>query len=180
MAGFVLLFQPILQVVASPVAGRLTERFAAEKLATVGMLVSSAGLFLAAATASATTPIWLLVAELMVIGTGFGVFITPNSTAIMGSVQQRQFGLASGMIAAMRTLGMAVSMTTVTLIFSLLMGDATITADTLPAFLTSMRIGLSAFAVFSCLGVILSFWRGKKAGGTGQPLPRTETTCSKS
>ncbi len=179
-AGFVLLFQPILQVVASPIAGRLTERFAAEKLATVGMLVSSAGLFLAAATASATTPIWLLVAELMIIGTGFGVFITPNSTAIMGSVQQRQFGLASGMIAAMRTLGMAVSMTTVTLVFSLLMGDATITADTLPAFLTSMRIGLSAFAVFSCLGVILSFWRGKKAGGTGQPLPRAEATCSRS
>ncbi|MEA4857194.1 MFS transporter [Solidesulfovibrio sp.] len=190
-AGFVLLFQPILQVVASPIAGRLTERFAAEKLATAGMLVSCAGLLAAAATVSAATPIWLLVVLLMFIGLGFGIFITPNSTAIMGSVPKRQFGLASGMIAAMRTLGMAVSMTTVTLIFSLLMGDATITAETLPAFLTSLRLGLGAFAVFSCLGVILSFWRGKRQGGDvpppGRACPspddggkRAAPTCNKS
>lgn len=163
LAGFLLLFQPVAQLVASPVAGRLTERYPAPKLATIGMCVSSAGLLAAAATLQADTPVWLLGLELVVIGAGFGVFITPNSTAIMGSVQKRQFGLASGMIASMRTLGMAVSMTTVTLIFSLLMGDAVITPDTLPAFLTSMRVGLTAFAVFSCLGVILSFWRGRKA-----------------
>ncbi|MFU2208130.1 MFS transporter [Solidesulfovibrio sp. C21] len=163
LAGLVLLSQPVLQVIASPISGRLTERFAAATLATVGMLVSSAGLFATAATIGMDTPLWLLVTELAVIGAGFGIFITPNSTAIMGSVQKRQFGLASGMIAAMRTFGMAVSMTSVTLIFSLLMGDAIVTVDTLPAFLASMRVGLVAFAVFSCLGVILSFWRGKKS-----------------
>ncbi len=174
LAGFVLLCQPVLQVVASPVAGRLSERFAPARLATIGMLVSSAGLLAAAATIAADTPIWLLGGELAFIGAGFGIFITPNSTAIMGSVQKRQFGLASGMIASMRTLGMAVSMTCVTLVFSLLMGDATITAATLPEFLTSMRLGLSAFAVFSCLGVILSFWRGRPAPVAGQGR-----TCSK-
>jgi EmrB/QacA subfamily drug resistance transporter len=162
LAGLVLLSQPVLQVVASPIAGRLTERFQAASLATVGMLVSSAGLLATAVSIGMDTPLWLLVTELAVIGAGFGIFITPNSTAIMGSVQKRQFGLASGMIAAMRTLGMAVSMTSVTLIFSLLMGSATIAPATLPLFLISMRVGLAAFAVFSCLGVILSFWRGKK------------------
>ncbi|MHC1712220.1 MAG: MFS transporter [Solidesulfovibrio sp.] len=160
-AGFVLLFQPVSQVVASLISGRLADRFSPTKLATVGMLLSSVGLLAAAVTIASDTPIWLLGCELTLIGMGFGIFITPNSTAIMGSVQRRQFGLASGMIATMRTLGMAVSMTSVTLIFSLFMGDATINADTLPAFLTSMRVGLTAFAVFSCLGVILSFWRGK-------------------
>jgi EmrB/QacA subfamily drug resistance transporter len=164
LAGFLLLFQPVAQLVASPLAGRLTERYPAPKLATIGMCVSSAGLLAAAATLHADTPVWLLGTELVVIGAGFGIFITPNSTAIMGSVQKRQFGLASGMIASMRTLGMAVSMTTVTLIFSLLMADAAITPETLPAFLASMRVGLAAFAVFSCLGVILSFWRGKNGG----------------
>jgi len=165
LAGFLLLFQPVAQVIASPIAGRLADRFAAAKLATIGMLISSAGLLAAAATIATDTPIWLLGCELTVIGAGFGLFITPNSTAIMGSVPKRQFGLASGMIASMRTLGMAVSMTSVTLIFSLLMGSAAITATTLPAFLLSMRVGLTAFAVFSCLGVLLSFWRGKQAGG---------------
>ncbi len=170
LAGFLLLFQPVAQLVASPIAGRLTERHRPATLATIGMCVSSIGLLAAAATLHEQTPIWLLGLELVVIGTGFGVFITPNSTAIMASVQKRQFGLASGMIASMRTLGMAVSMTTVTLVFSLLMGDAAITPATLAPFLTSMRVGLAAFAVFSCLGVILAFFRGKK--GAAAPVPR--------
>jgi len=177
-AGFVLLFQPVMQVIASPVAGRLADRFEPARLATAGMLLSCAGLLAAAATIGPDTPVWLLGGELMLIGTGFGVFITPNSTAIMGSVPKRQFGLASGMIASMRTLGMAVSMTSVTLILSLLMGDAAITAETLPAFLTSMRVGLTAFAVFACLGVILSLWRGKRTGSAvgvgGSPCRRDD------
>jgi EmrB/QacA subfamily drug resistance transporter len=163
-AGFVLLLQPLLQMIASPVAGRLTDRIEPARLATAGMLASCIGLLLAAATIAPGTPLWLVGGELVLIGAGFGMFITPNSTAIMGSVSPRQFGVASGMIGSMRTLGMAVSMTTVTLVFSMLMGGAAITPATLPAFLTSMRVGLSAFAVFSCLGVLLSLGRGRRGG----------------
>jgi len=162
LAGFVLLAQPVMQVIASPLSGRLAERMAPARLATIGMLISAAGLFAAAVTIGPDTPIWLLVLELAVIGMGFGVFVTPNSTAIMASVQKRQFGLASGMIASMRTLGMAVSMTSITLIFALFMQDAAIGPDTLPAFLTSLRVGLTAFAIYSCLGVLLSLLRGTR------------------
>ena len=163
-AGFVLLLQPLLQVMASPVAGRLADRIEPSRLATTGMLASSTGLFLAAATLAPGTPLWLVGAELALIGAGFGIFITPNSTAIMGSVAPRQFGVASGMIGSMRTLGMAVSMTTVTLVFSVLMGGAAIVPATLPSFLASMRVGLAAFAVFSCLGVLSSLGRGRRGG----------------
>ena len=159
-AGFVLLMQPLMQVVVSPIAGRLAERFDMARVATGGMLASSAGLLLAALTAGPDVPLWLIILELMLIGAGFGIFITPNSTAIMGSVEKRQFGVASGMIGAMRTLGMAVSLTTISLIFSLLMGEQAITKDTLPLFLLSMRTGLIAYTIFSCLGIILSFGRG--------------------
>ncbi|MFZ5813564.1 MAG: MFS transporter [Thermodesulfobacteriota bacterium] len=162
-AGYLLLLQPVSQVLASLASGRLASRFQPAGLATTGMLASSAGLLLAAATIGMDTPLWFLACQLVLIGTGFGIFITPNSTAIMGSVSRRQFGVASGMVGTMRTLGMAVSMTTVTLIFSMFMGDAGVSAATLPGFLTSMRVGLTAFAVFSCLGVVLSFFRGRKA-----------------
>jgi EmrB/QacA subfamily drug resistance transporter len=162
-AGYVLLMQPLMQVAASPIAGRLAERFDITKVATGGMLASSAGLLLAAFTAGTGVPVWLVAVELMLIGTGFGIFITPNSTAIMGSVERRQFGVASGMIGAMRTLGMAVSLTTISLILSLFMGEQVISGATLPTFLLSVRIGLVVYAIFSCLGVILSVGRGKKA-----------------
>lgn len=167
-AGYVLLMQPLMQVVASPIAGRLAEKFDITKVATCGMLASSAGLLLSAFTSGPLVPIWLVMAELMLIGWGFGIFITPNTTAIMGSVERRQFGVASGMIGAMRTLGMAASLTTISLIFSLFMGTHEITQETLPAFLLSMETGLVAYAIFSCLGVILSFARGKKSGSASR------------
>ncbi len=164
-AGFVLLSQPLMQIGAALLSGRLAERFDIAKLATSGMLASSAGLLLAAVTARSGVPLVVVVLELMLIGAGFGIFITPNSTAIMGSVERRQFGVASGMIGAMRTLGMAVSLTTIALIFSLIMGQAEISPQTLPHFLLSMRTGLVAYAIFSCLGVILSFSRGRRRNG---------------
>jgi EmrB/QacA subfamily drug resistance transporter len=160
-AGLVLLCQPIMQVIASPIAGKLTNRYEPARLATVGMLTSFMGLLLAAMTAGPGTPLCLLVVELLFIGAGFGIFITPNSTAIMGSVEPRRFGVASGMVGAMRTLGMAVSMTSISFILSLLMGDAAITPATQPAFLACMRVGLTVFAAYSCLGIVLSVGRGK-------------------
>lgn len=162
-AGFVLLIQPLMQMIASPVAGRLAERFQASRLATAGMLVSSAGLMLAAISINVGTNIWIIASELALIGFGFGIFITPNSTAIIGSVEKRQLGVASGMIGAMRTLGMAVSMTSVSLIFSMLMKDAVITHDNIPLFIISMKTGLVVSAFFSCLGVLLSFGRGRQS-----------------
>ena len=140
-------------------------------LATFGMLTTFIGLLLTAMTVGVRTPLWLLGVELIFIGAGFGIFITPNSAAIMGSVEPRRFGVASGMVGAMRTLGMAVSMTTVALIFSLIMGDAAIKPSTLPKFLDCMRLGLTAFAVFSCLGIGLSVGRGKRRSGVVEREP---------
>jgi hypothetical protein len=112
-------------------------------------------------------PLWLIVAELIIIGSGSGIFITPNSSAIMGSVERKYFGVASGMIGAMRTLGMALSMTSVALIFSIFMGDSTVTHGNLPLFIISMRTGLVTFAFYSCLGIIMSFRRVRKAQEAG-------------
>jgi EmrB/QacA subfamily drug resistance transporter len=161
-AGMVLLLQPLMQVVTSPLAGRLADRIEIAKLATAGMLISGAGLLLAALTLDVHMPLWLIAAELMLIGAGFGIFITPNTTAIMDSVDRRRYGVASGMIGAMRTLGMATSLTIITLVFSLFMGDQAITDANLPRFLLSMKTALVVFSLFSCLGVILSLSRGRR------------------
>ena len=170
-AGLVLLAQPAMQVLASPFAGRLADRFEPARLSSVGMLMTFFGLLLAAMTIAPSTPIWLIVLETGFMGAGFGIFITPNSTAIMGSVEPHYFGVASGMVGAMRTLGMAVSMTTAALILSLLMGESAITRETLPEFMLGLRLGLSMFAVFSCLGIVLSVGRGKRRSGVVEVEP---------
>jgi MFS family permease len=43
---------------------------------------------------------------LMLVGLGNGLFQTPNSSAIMGSVPENRLGIASGMLATMRNIGM--------------------------------------------------------------------------
>jgi len=169
-AGLLLLFQPALQLIAAPIAGRLADRMPTRRLTSIGMLTSSTGLILAALTLTIDTPIWLLSIELAIIGAGFGIFIAPNSTAIMGSVREHQFGIASGMIGTVRTLGMAVSMSSITLVIALFMGEDKIDPGTVGLFLRSMRTGLVLFALFSCLGMVVSYFRGIPPGRDAAPM----------
>lgn len=158
-AGFVLLLQPVTQMLVSPLIGRITDRVAPVKVANVGIGVICIALLLIAFTIGTTAPLPVIAVELVLIGAGFGVFITPNTVAIMGSVEARHYSMASGMIGTVRTLGMVTSMTTITLILSLFMGGEPVTERTIDLFVWSMRVGLFAFAAFSCLGVMLSLGR---------------------
>jgi MFS family permease len=169
-AGFLMLLQPASQMLVSPFVGRITDRAAPVKVANVGIGGICVGLLLVAFTIGTSASLPLLAAELVLIGIGFGVFITPNTVAIMGSVEAHHYSMASGMIGTMRTLGMVTSMTTITLVFSLFMGGEPVTERTTPLFLWSMRTGLFTFAVFSCLGVILSLGRLRHRERTHQAI----------
>jgi MFS family permease len=161
-AGFVLLIQPLMQMVVSPLVGRKADRTDPARLASLGIAMVCTGLVATAVTIGENASLLLISAELALMGIGYGTFITPNSTAIMGSVEAPQYGVASGMIGTMRTLGMVTSMTTIILIFSVLMGGQAVTKETVPGFMTSMRTAMLTFAGFSCFGAVLSLGRGRK------------------
>jgi len=157
-AGTILFVQPLVQAGLSPLCGRLADRFPPERVATAGMALCALGLGVAT-TIRAGTSLGVLIMLLILLGTGFALFSSPNTSAIMGSVPARQYGLASGMVASMRTLGMMASMTLITVIFSVVMGDHAITPETQPAFLLSMRAALMSFCGFCILGVFFSLGR---------------------
>jgi EmrB/QacA subfamily drug resistance transporter len=157
-AGAILFVQPLVQAVLSPVFGRLADRFPPERVATAGMALCTVGLGVAT-TISAGTPLGVLFTLLVLLGTGFALFSSPNTSAIMGSVPFRHYGLASGMVASMRTLGMMTSMTLITVIFSVIMGDHAVTPATQPLFLWSMRAGLISFCTLCAVGVLFSLGR---------------------
>jgi len=98
-------------------------------------------------------------AMLIFLGMGFALFSSPNTSVIMGSVESRHLGVASGLNSTMRTLGMMSSMTIITVIFSVLMGGHPVTAATLPAFLHSMHAALLTFGALCVLGIFCSFGR---------------------
>jgi EmrB/QacA subfamily drug resistance transporter len=160
-AGTVLIIQPIVQTFLSPLCGRLADRYPAARVATVGMAICAAGLAIAA-TLDVSTSLPLIMTMLTLLGIGFALFSSPNVSVIMGSVEPRYLGVASGLNSSMRTLGMMTSMSIITVIFSTLMAGHAVTADTQPQFLLSMRIALLIFCFLCLVGIFCSAGRLKK------------------
>ncbi|OQY23039.1 MAG: MFS transporter [Desulfobacteraceae bacterium 4572_35.2] len=157
-AGLVLIVQPIVQTIFSPMCGRLSDRFPAAKVATVGMLFCAAGIGVAA-TISKSTSLGFIVVVLVMLGAGFALFSTANTNAIMGSVAARDLGVASGFAASMRTLGMMASMAIITVMFSLYMGEQSVTLATQNEFVQSMQSSLLVFSGLCVAAVASSFGR---------------------
>jgi len=108
MAGWILLGQPVVQALLSPVAGHFGDRLGARLLSTCGMGLTALGL-----TALALLPeqpsILALVAALALVGMGMAAFSAPNTSAIMGAAPRDRLGVASAFLATMRVTGMAFS-----------------------------------------------------------------------
>jgi EmrB/QacA subfamily drug resistance transporter len=161
-AGLVLIAQPIVQTVFSPVCGRLSDRFPAAKVATLGMFLCAVGIG-AAATISKTTSLAFIVLLLVVLGAGFALFSTANTSAIMGSVAARDLGVASGFSASMRTLGMMASMAIITVMFSFYLGEQSVTLATQNEFIQSMQVSLMVFSGLCIVAIVSSFGRHPSA-----------------
>jgi MFS family permease len=160
-AGSILLIQPFVQMIVAPVAGRLSDRTDPSQLASLGLLISSSGL-LGLAFLPIGAPLSWVVLFLVLLGCGLGLFSTPNTTVIMGSVDRQHYGLASSLLATMRNTGMMLSMGIVMIVFALLIGSAAITPEVAAGFLASMHLIFLVFFVLTILGAIVSL--GKKVG----------------
>jgi MFS family permease len=165
-AGTVLIIQPIVQAVLSPACGRLSDRVSASLVATVGMASCAVGLAIAAFLGEGS-PLIMVYSLLGFLGLGFALFSSPNTSMVMGSVEPRHLGVASGLNATMRTLGMMTSMMVITLVFAFLMGGQGVTAETEPQFLASMRLALLVFCAFCVVGIGCSVGRVGRGGRTG-------------
>jgi hypothetical protein len=104
------------------------------------------------------------VAWLILLGFGFALFSSPNTNAIMGSVERRFYGLASGSVGTMRLLGMMISMGITTMLFSMLIGRVQITVEYYPAFLKSIRVAFIVFSLLCFGGIFASLVRGRIRG----------------
>jgi EmrB/QacA subfamily drug resistance transporter len=159
-AGIVLVPQPIVQAVFSPLAGWLSDRIEPRVVASLGMALTAIGLGLFVLT-DAATPLWSIVARLVVLGFGFALFSSPNINAIMGSVARKHYGVASGTSGTMRLVGQTLSLGIATLLFALYIGRVEITPTAYPQFLAAMRTGFAIFAVLCVGGIFASLARGR-------------------
>jgi EmrB/QacA subfamily drug resistance transporter len=159
-AGMVLMAQPVLQVIFSPLAGRWSDTIQPRVLASTGMFLTMCGL-ICLSLLSPSAHLSLIVAILVVLGVGFGLFSTPNTSAIMGSVAKRHYGIASGISSTMRLIGQMASMALVTLVISIFIGELQLEPSTYPLLLRSSKVIFIFFSIACAVGIFLSLSRGK-------------------
>jgi len=158
-AGTILVSQPIVQALFSPLAGRVSDRIEPRLVASTGMAVDAVGLFFLAFI-EATTPMWFIIGNLIILGLGFALFSSPNTNAIMGSVETRFYGVASSMLSTMRLLGQMFSMGIVMLLFAMYIGRVEMIPAHYPLLVKSVRVAFLVFGFMCVAAIYASFARG--------------------
>src|SRR5437588_9219167 len=95
-------------MVIGPVSGRLSDIIGSRLLAPIGLVISSIGLF-GLTTINQSTPFWVLTLFMALMGGGSGFFVSPNTNAIMSSVEPYTRGAASGILSMLNNTGQMLS-----------------------------------------------------------------------
>ncbi len=159
-AGLVLMSMPLTMALFSPAAGKLSDNHNPGVLASMGMGITSAGLIMLCFISN-NTSILYIIAVLLIMGAGFSLFSSPNSNAIMSSVEKKQLGNASGMLATMRNVGQTFSMAIALMLLALYMGQTKISPENYPQLLSSMKSGFVIFSILCFAGIFASLARNK-------------------
>lgn len=158
-AGQILLIQPVIMAVFSPFFGRLSDRVQPRIVSSWGMAVTALGLLIFC-WINQEMSIWLIVFNLVLLGTGFALFSSPNTNAVMSSVERKYYGVASSTLGTMRLTGQAISMAVVTLIIAFFVGNVELSPAYSTLLVKSSRTAFVVFTILCVVGVFASLARG--------------------
>ena len=146
--GLLLIIQPAVMTVSTPIFGTLSDRIGTRKPSMAGMAVLGCAM-LVLACLNATSPLYLVVVGLGLSGLGFGMFMVPNNSAIMGSAPPNRKGIASSVMATARYVGMIFGVGIAGAVFTTMLARNPITG-----LFDGVRLGFIIAAVASFIGVI--------------------------
>lgn len=163
--GLIMTAQPIVMALTAPVSGRLSDRVGSRLPTTLGMLIMAAGLFLLSRL-TLEAPIWLVLLGLAIGGFGTGLFVAPNNSALMGAAPRNRQGIAAGVLALARNVGMVLGIGLTGAIFTTVLsrGNPGGAQELVKAF----NAGLSFASGVSLLAALTSFVRGDDRPGKKQ------------
>jgi len=158
--GIILISQPILMAIFSPIAGKLSDRFEPQYISSIGMAITATGLVMLALL-TIDSAVLVIVLSMAFLGFGFAFFSSPNTNAVMTSVEKRHYGIASATVGTMRLIGQVMSIAIATLFISVFVGDVVIQQEHVEMFHEAFRTSFIAFAALCYVGVFASLARGK-------------------
>lgn len=157
-AGLILTAQPIVMVIAAPISGTLSDRIGSRVPGTLGMGILALGLFMLSRIHDDSSFSSIALA-LALAGLGTGIFISPNTSALLGSAPRHRQGIASGVLATARNVGMVLGVGLAGAVFTTLLGSsqpATAGAELFRA----IDAGFVVSAGVAVLGTLTSAVRG--------------------
>jgi EmrB/QacA subfamily drug resistance transporter len=160
-AGLIMISQPIAMTLLSPLAGKLSDKRNPGIIASSGMALTALGLILLCFI-NVDTPYYILILLLFIMGIGFALFSSPNSNAIMSSVEKKHLGVASAAVGTMRMVGQMMSMGIAMMLIALYIGRNPINQSTFPGLIAAMRTGFLIFSALSVFGIFASLARNGK------------------
>lgn len=157
--GLIMIASPVVTLFVAPLSGAASDRIGTRIFAVSGMCIAAIGLFLFSRLGESATAFdvaW----RLAVTGLGVGLFQSPNNSTVMGNVAPWQLGIASGILAAMRNVGMVLG---IAVAGAILYGLAPVSMSASPGSFTPTEInefmnGLHwAYITGASLAVIAAF-----------------------
>jgi len=160
-AGLVLTAQPIIMAIVAPISGTLSDRIGVQLPSIFGMAILGIGLFMLSRLGAHSSMLQAALA-LGIAGLGTGTFISPNNSALMGSAPKNRQGIAAGVLATSRSVGMVLGIGLAGAIFTTVMAQSQIT-QTGDLLFKGIHISFLAATSFAALGVLTSAVRRPQA-----------------
>jgi len=160
-AGYALMTFPIVQVIVAPIAGAISDKIGPELLTFIGLVLitlSQIGYMFA----GLTTPLWFFMFFIGLVGFGNGIFQAPNNSIVMSSVEVKDLGVAGGINALARELGMIIGISlATTVLFSAMSQSAGYKVTSyLPAhpeiFIDGMRVAFMVALVICLIATVIT------------------------
>lgn len=145
--GLLLMIQPAVMSISAPIFGALSDRIGTRRPSMLGMTVLGGGLLLMARLRGDSPLSWVALG-LLLTGLGNGMFMVPNNSAIMGSAPANRKGIASGVLATARYIGMIFGVGVSGAVFTTMLSR-----NTESALFEGVRLGFVIAAVASFAGV---------------------------
>jgi EmrB/QacA subfamily drug resistance transporter len=153
-AGLLLTAQTVMMAIAAPISGSISDKIGSRIPATLGMGVLTFGIFLLSHLGANSSFVQIL-GSLAVVGTGTGIFISPNNSALLGSAPRERQGIASGIQQTSRNIGTVLGVGLSGAILSSLTarsGENALIPAISTALMIAIAIGLAGVAVSSIRG----------------------------
>ncbi|GAA5818342.1 MAG: Pseudogene of MFS transporter [Methanobrevibacter sp. CfCl-M3] len=153
-AGFILISTPIFMAILAPFAGKLSDKIYPQILAAIGMCFVTVSLFILIFM-NENTPLYIIIISMVLQGIGYGLFSSPNTNAIMGSVPRHLSSIASATVSTMRVIGQTLSLGMLTVIFAFFLGSNPITGH-IPQLLQSSTSALAISTILCFISILAS------------------------